>query len=104
VYDEAAAADIAGVGQHHFEREGDRNGGVDRVAACFRISTPTCDASGCAETTIAWGAVTGRARSVQVAGMTAGRESLWGRQSRGLERDAHSQEPPADISRELSHS
>src|SRR2546428_1534255 len=39
---------------------------------CFRMSTPTCDASGCAETTIAWGAVTGRARRVQVAGMTAG--------------------------------
>src|SRR3989449_2005421 len=39
---------------------------------CFRMSTPTCDASGCAETTIAGDAVTGRARRVQVAGMTAG--------------------------------
>src|SRR5438552_3860507 len=37
---------------------------------CFRISTPACVASGCAVTTIACGAVTGFALSVQVAGMS----------------------------------
>ncbi len=31
--DEAAAADVAGVGQHHLEGESDRHGGVDGVAA-----------------------------------------------------------------------
>ncbi len=36
---------------------------------CFRISTPAWLASGWAETTIACGAVTARARSVHVAGM-----------------------------------
>ncbi len=31
--DEAAAANVAGVGQHHLEGEADRHGGIDGVAA-----------------------------------------------------------------------
>jgi len=32
MHDKAAAADVAGVGEHHFEREPDRDGRIDGVA------------------------------------------------------------------------
>jgi len=36
MHDEAAAADVAGVRQHDFERERDRDGGIDRVTALLQ--------------------------------------------------------------------
>src|SRR5713226_2894174 len=36
VHDESAATDVAGVGENDLEREGDGNGGVDRIAALLQ--------------------------------------------------------------------
>jgi hypothetical protein len=56
---EAAAADVAGVGQGHGQRKAHGHGGIDGVAAALQMSRPMRVASSCSLATMPLLATTG---------------------------------------------